>query len=62
MTKTLETGDILQISNSKRMVYLGDDMAIGEQFYPVSGEWRAADYHKPAKLTEQQINFWLSKK
>lgn len=59
---TLEIGDILQISDSKRMVYKGDGMAIGEHFYPVSGEWKTPDYHKAAKLSEQQISFWLSKK
>jgi hypothetical protein len=62
MPKQLETGDILQLSNSKRMVYLGDGIAKMELFYPLHSEWKPAEYTKTMPLTEKQISFWLSKK
>lgn len=62
MTKTIEIGDILELSTGKRMVYKGDGIASLELFYPVSNEWRTGDGAKTMPLNEQQITFWLSKK
>ena len=58
MTKQLELGDILHISDSKRMVYVGDGVATMELYYPKNNEWKQAIM----PLTKQQIAFWLSKK
>ena len=74
MTKTLEIGDILQLSDSKRMVYKGDNTAQMELFYPErsatggltrsgNGVWKSHETAtKIMPLNEQQIAFWLSKK
>jgi hypothetical protein len=62
MAQQLEAGDILQISDSKRMVYRGDGNAQMELYYPVSNSWKSEGYCKVMPLTAAQITFWLSKK
>lgn len=62
MTKTIEIGDILQVSDKARMVYLGDGFARGELIH-TNGQWLVpAGQPDKAPLTEKQIAFWISKK